>query len=141
MLAPDVDVIRRHEMPIETEDDVVLVRRRVKQLAHARGFDAFASAAITTATSEITRNVWVHAHKGRALIEEITDGSRWGLRIAFEDQGPGIADVERVLAGGYSTARSLGLGLSGSKRLCDEFEIETERGRGTTVRMVKWTRF
>lgn len=141
MLSEWAEVVRQHEMPIESEDDVVLVRRKVKQLAQSRGFDTFASAAITTATSEITRNVWVHAHRGKALIEEITDGSRWGLRIAFQDEGPGIPDVERVLAGGYSTARSLGLGLSGSKRLCDELEIETKLGHGTTVRLVKWTRY
>jgi serine/threonine-protein kinase RsbT len=136
-----VDVLRRHELPIESEDDVVLVRRKVKQLAQAHGFDAFASAAVTTATSEITRNVWVHAGRGRAVIEEISDGARQGLRIEFRDEGPGIADVERALAGGYSTARSMGLGLSGSKRLVDEFEIASEAGRGTTVRMTKWTRF
>ena len=141
MMTADVDVIRRHELPIETEDDVVLVRRKVKQLAQARGFDAFASAAITTATSEITRNVWVHAGRGRAVIEEITDGVRHGLRIEFSDEGPGIPDVARVMAGGYSTARSMGLGLSGSKRLVDEFTLDTAPGRGTTVRMVKWTRF
>jgi serine/threonine-protein kinase RsbT len=136
-----VDVLRRHEMPIECEDDVVLVRRKVKQIAQARGFDAFASAAITTATSEITRNVWVHAGRGRAVIEEVSDGVRQGVRIEFRDEGPGIADLERVLAGGYSTARSMGLGLSGSRRLVDEFEIESAPGRGTTVRMTKWTRF
>jgi serine/threonine-protein kinase RsbT len=139
--ATTAEVLRRHEMPIETEDDVVLVRRKVKQLAQQRGFDAFATAGLTTATSEITRNVWVHARRGKAIIEELTDGSRYGLRIVFVDQGPGIPDVPRVLEGGYSTARSLGLGLSGSKRLVDEMEIETEVGRGTTVRMVKWTRF
>jgi serine/threonine-protein kinase RsbT len=137
----DALVLRRHEMPIETEDDVVLVRRRVKQLAQARGFDAFASAAMTTATSEITRNVWVHARRGTAVIEEITDGSRAGIRVEFRDEGPGIDDVDRVLAGGYSTARSLGLGVSGSKRLVDEFQIDSAPGRGTVVRMVKWTRF
>ena len=137
----EVQVIRRQEMPILGEDDVVLVRRKVKQLAQALGLDAFASAAVTTATSEITRNVWVHAGKGRALIEEITDGARQGLRIEFRDEGPGIPDLPRVMAGGYSTARSMGLGLSGSKRLVDEFSIDTEPGRGTVVRMVKWTRF
>ena len=136
-----VDVLRRHELPIGSEDDVVLVRRKVKQLAQAHGFDAFASAAVTTATSEITRNVWVHAGRGRAVVEEITDGFRQGLRIELQDEGPGIADLARVLAGGYSTARSLGLGLSGSRRLVDEFDIDTAEGRGTTVRMVKWTRF
>jgi serine/threonine-protein kinase RsbT len=136
-----VDVLRRHELPIESEDDVVIVRRAVKQLAQTHGFDAFASAAITTATSEITRNVWVHARRGRAVVEEVSDGSRFGIRIEFVDEGPGIADLPRALAGGYSTARSMGLGLSGSKRLVDEFDIETQPGRGTTVRMVKWTRY
>ena len=140
-LAPGAEVLSRQELRIETEDDVVAVRRRVKQLAQARGFDAFASAAVTTATSELTRNVWVHAGRGVATIEEITEGGRVGLRIAFEDGGPGIPDVARVLAGGYSTAKSMGLGLSGSRRLVDELEIETHVGRGTTIRMVKWTRF
>ncbi len=137
----EVEVIRRHELPIESEDDVVVVRRKVKQLALARGFDAFASAAMTTATSEITRNVWVHAQRGRAIVDEITDGSRYGLRVEFSDEGPGIPDIGRVMAGGYSTAKSLGLGVSGSKRLVDEFEIESAPGRGTTVRIVKWTRY
>jgi serine/threonine-protein kinase RsbT len=136
-----VDVLRRHEMPIESEDDVVVVRRKVKQLAMARGFDAFASAAVTTAASEITRNVWLHAGRGKAIVEEITDGVRHGLRLEFRDEGPGIADVARVLAGGYSTARSLGLGVSGSRRLVDDFEIVSAERRGTIVRMVKWTRF
>jgi serine/threonine-protein kinase RsbT len=128
-------------MPIASEDDVVLVRRKVKQLAQALGFDAFACAAVTTAASEITRNVWVHGGGGRAVIEEATLGSRRGLHIEFIDQGPGIPDVARVMAGGYSTARSMGLGLSGTKRLVDEFAIDTAPGRGTTVRITKWTRY
>lgn len=140
-VAGGAEVLSRHELSINSEDDVVVVRRKVKQLALARGFDAFASAAVTTATSELTRNVWVHAGRGVATIEEIADGGRSGLRVAFEDRGPGIADVERVLAGGYSTAKSLGLGLSGSRRLVDELEIDTKVGRGTIIRMVKWTRF
>ncbi|MFT3764406.1 MAG: anti-sigma regulatory factor [Minicystis sp.] len=140
-LAASAEVLRRHEMPIESEDDVVLVRRKVKQIAQVHGFDAFATAGLTTATSEITRNVWVHARRGTAIIEELSDGVRDGIRITFADEGPGIPDLPRVLQGGYSTARSLGLGLSGSRRLVDEMEIETEVGRGTTVRMVKWTRF
>lgn len=135
------EVLCRYEMPIQSEDDVVLVRRRVKQAAQQRGFDAFATAGLTTATSEITRNVWVHARRGVAIIEELTDGMRFGIRLEFRDEGPGIPDVPRVLQGGFSTARSMGLGLSGSRRLVDELTIETELGRGTTVRMEKWTRF
>jgi serine/threonine-protein kinase RsbT len=141
VIGDGVEVLGRYEMPVRDEDDIVLVRRRVKQLAVARGFDAFAAAAITTATSEITRNAWAHGGGGRALLEEITDGERQGLCITLLDEGPGIGDLPRALEGGYSTARTMGLGLSGSRRLVDEFEIETAPGRGTRVRMVKWTRF
>ncbi len=133
-------VLGRHEMKIETEDDVVLVRRKVQSLAQQRGFSTFATAAITTASSELARNVWTHAGGGVAVIEELNEAGRVGLRVEFRDQGPGIADVARVLQGGYSTSRSLGLGVSGSRRLVDDFSIESEVGRGTQVRIVKWTR-
>jgi serine/threonine-protein kinase RsbT len=128
-------------MKIDSEDDVVLVRRAVRSLASERGFDSFSSAAVTTATSELTRNVWVHARGGVAIVEEVSDGERSGVRVRFEDQGPGIPDIARVLAGGYSTARSLGLGVSGSRRLVDEFSIESTVGRGTVVVFTKWKRF
>lgn len=128
----------RKEMPIETEDDVIVVRRAVRALADAQGFDAFASAALTTATSELTRNVWVHARRGKAVVEDVADDGRIGVRITFQDEGPGIADLERALAGGFSTARSMGLGLSGSRRLVDRFEIETVVGTGTKVEILKW---
>jgi serine/threonine-protein kinase RsbT len=128
----------RREMPIDKEDDVILVRRAVRELALAHGFDAFASAAVTTATSELTRNIWVHARKGVAILEEVSNGERQGVRVTFRDEGPGIADVERVMVGGFSTARSMGLGLSGSRRLVDEFQLESTVGRGTTVEIVKW---
>ena len=134
-------ILSRLELLIACEDDVVLVRRKVRALVQTRGFDAFAVAAVTTATSEITRNVWVHAGKGVALVEELTDGVRFGIRLEFRDEGPGIADIARVLVGGHSTARSLGLGVSGSKRLVDDFAIESTVGRGTVVRMTKWARF
>jgi serine/threonine-protein kinase RsbT len=135
-----VQILARHELPIQAEDDVVLVRRKVRAIAMDRGFDAFAAAAITTATSELTRNVWVHASHGTATIEELLDADRFGIRITFRDFGPGIADIPRVLAGGYSTARSMGLGLSGSRRLVDDFSIESEPGRGTVIMVAKWTR-
>jgi serine/threonine-protein kinase RsbT len=133
-----IEVRSRREMPIETEDDVILVRRAVRALAESAGFDVFASAALTTATSELTRNVWVHAGKGAAVIEELQNGERFGVRITFRDSGPGIADIPRVMVGGFSTARSMGLGLSGSRRLVDEFDLQSTVGRGTTVEIVKW---
>ncbi|MBN9164500.1 MAG: anti-sigma regulatory factor [Myxococcales bacterium] len=128
-------------MRLASEDDVLSVRRRVREIAEMRKFDTFAIAAITTAASELGRNVLVHGHGGSATIEEVSDGLRTGIRIAFVDSGPGIPDIQRVLSGGYSTARSMGLGLSGSKRLVDVFVIESVVGEGTRVTVTKWKRF
>jgi serine/threonine-protein kinase RsbT len=141
MTAMGTTTLSREEMPIEREEDVVHVRRKVRALAQERGFDTFASAALTTATSELTRNVWVHAKRGTATIELLSDGRRFGVRVTFRDEGPGIADLDRAMAGGFSTARSMGLGLSGSKRLVDEFSIETAAGKGTRIVVTKWTPF
>ena len=135
------ELLARHVLPIASEEDIVLVRRKVRAVAQARGFDAFATAAITTAASELVRNAWVHGGGGSAVIDELHDGTRAGIGLEVRDDGRGIADVERALAGGYSTASSLGLGLSGSRRLVDEFRLDTAFERGTTVSVVKWKRF
>lgn len=134
-------VLSSQEMRLAVEDDIILARRRVREIAESRRFDAFATAAITTAASELARNVLVHAGGGVATIEEVQNGTRIGIRLCFQDEGPGIPDVQRVLAGGFSTARSMGLGLSGSRRLVDNFELSSEVGKGTTVTVVKWKRF
>jgi len=136
-----IQVGATHQIPIENADDIIRVRRRVRDIAEVKKFDSFATAAITTATSELARNALVHGGKGIACIEEVTDGYRLGIRIVFEDHGPGIDDIPRVLAGGYTTARSMGLGLSGSKRLVDDFELESTPGAGTKVTVTKWKRF
>ncbi len=134
-------VLGSEELPIRTEADVQLVRRRARELAVEVGFDAFASAAVTTATSELSRNALVHGGGGIAVLERVQDEARVGLRLRFVDRGAGIADLDRALRGGFSTGRSLGLGLSGSRRLVDEFHIQTAPGDGTTVEVVKWSRF
>jgi serine/threonine-protein kinase RsbT len=126
------------EIRIDKEADIVAVRLRVRDLAKDYRFDQFAVAALTTAASELSRNVWVHAKKGVARISVLRASNTVGLELEFVDQGPGIADLNRALAGGFSTARSLGLGLSGTKRLVDEFEIDTAPGRGTRVLIRKW---
>ena len=115
-------------------------RQRVRDLAKEYRFDQFAVAAITTAASELSRNVWVHAQKGVARISVVSNGRRVGLELEFVDHGPGIADLNRALAGGFSTAKSLGLGLSGTKRLVDDFNIETAPGQGTRILIRKWTK-
>ncbi len=135
-----MDIRSSEKLVVASEDDVVLARRKVRLLAETLGFDQFAIAAITTTASELSRNIWVHAAKGSVLVEHIVNGSRTGIRAEFRDQGPGVAEIDRVLAGGYSTANSLGLGVSGSRRLVDEFRIETTVGQGTVVTVVKWKR-
>ena len=135
-----IDVLSSQHYDVLTEDDIVTVRRRVNALAVEQRFSPFAAAAITTATSELARNIWHHANKGKVLVEAVRDGDRNGLQLTFIDEGPGIAEVERVLRGGFSTANSMGMGLSGSKRLVDEFDLKTIVGSGTTVRIVKWKR-
>jgi serine/threonine-protein kinase RsbT len=136
-----VEILATHAFAIRSEDDVLQVRRRVREIAAARKFDTFAIAAITTATSELARNVLVHGGGGSATVEEVSDGVRVGIRILFADSGPGIADLSLSMSGGFSTARSMGLGLSGSKRLVDAFEIDSKVGAGTRVTVTKWKRF
>ena len=136
----DQTVTESAEFRIDKEADIVAVRQRARELAKENGFDQFAVAALTTAASELSRNVWVHAQKGAASIRVLRSGKRVGLELEFVDQGPGIADLDRALAGGFSTSKSLGLGLSGTKRLVDEFAIDTELGRGTKIVIRKWKR-
>jgi serine/threonine-protein kinase RsbT len=136
-----MSVTATHELEIRRSDDIIVVRRRARDIAELRKFDSFATAAITTATSELARNVLVHGGGGKACIEELNDGTRFGVRIVFVDEGPGIADIPRVLAGGYTTTRTMGLGVSGSRRLVDEFSIESTPGAGTKVTITKWKRF
>jgi len=133
-------VLSHQEMPIQSEDDVFLVRRQARTLAEQRGFDPFSMAALTTATSELGRNAFLHAGGGAVVLEELQDGDLVGIRLEFRDHGPGIADVERVMQGGYSTLKSLGLGLSGSRRLVNEFHIDTVVGQGTLITITKWKR-
>jgi serine/threonine-protein kinase RsbT len=128
------------EIRIDKEADIVAVRQRVRELAKENRFDQFAVAALTTAASELSRNVWVHAQKGIARITVLRSANRVGLQLEFVDHGPGIADLNRALAGGFSTAKSLGLGLSGTKRLVDEFHIDTAPGQGTKIVIRKWKR-
>lgn len=136
-----VRVLSHVELPVVTEGDVVTVRRRAQAIAHDRGLGTFAVAALTTAASELARNVITHGGGGTCTVEALSSDGKHGVRMVFRDRGPGIADVPRVLAGGYSTAKSLGLGLSGSKRLVDEFAIESALGQGTVVTVIKWSRF
>lgn len=125
-------------VPIRSEDDVVRVRQAVRGHATALGFSLVDQTKIITAASELARNTLVYGGGGEALLDELRDGGRTGLRIVFRDQGPGIPDVDLALRDGYTSGSGLGLGLSGSKRLVNDFQIRSAPGEGTEITITKW---
>lgn len=125
---------------ISGDDDVVRVRQLVRAAAVATKLSLVDQTKLVTAASELARNTLVYGGGGRADVQAVTNGRRNGIRIVFTDEGPGIADMERALTDGYSTGGGLGLGLTGTRRLMDEFEIWTSVGEGTIVTAVKWER-
>ncbi len=125
-------------MPLRTSDDVVRVRQAVRSRAIAAQFSLVDQTKIVTAASEIARNTIDHGGGGTMRMEVLRDGKRCGVRLTFTDQGPGIADLTQAMADGYSTGKGLGLGLSGSKRLCNEFAVKSAPGRGTVVTLARW---
>ncbi len=129
----------RH-VPIRDESDVAMARKWTRQFAADAGLDTSAVDALVTAISEIARNALVHAGGGEIILSSIEDGPRRGVSAVARDQGPGIADVERALQDGYSTAGGLGLGLSSARRLVSEFEVKSSEGGGTTVTLRQWVR-
>lgn len=131
--------LQREVVPLVTEADVPLVRSLVRTRATEQGFDSLALTMIVTAASELGRNTLLHGGGGTVGIEGVADGERRGLRLTFEDRGPGIADIAQAMTPGFSTKRGMGLGLSGSKRLVHEFEIESRVGEGTRVTVTRWT--
>jgi serine/threonine-protein kinase RsbT len=131
-------VLKDEQLPIGTEYDVVIARQTVRKWAAELGFNLVDQTKVLTAASELARNVLVHGGGGTARLEILNDGSRRGLRLTFEDQGPGIPDIELALRDGYTTGSGLGLGLGGSKRLVSDFEITSTVGKGTRVAITKW---
>ena len=125
-------------VPIAHDRDLVAARAEGRALAGRLGFSRTDATLIATAISEIGRNILVHAGTGEVSIAETAADHLVGIEVVARDRGPGIPDVERALSEGYATGNGLGLGLPGAKRLMDEFSIETEPGRGTTVTMRKW---
>jgi serine/threonine-protein kinase RsbT len=123
---------------IRSDDDVVAARREARELATAIGFEPTDLTLLATAISEVARNITAYAGEGEIVVAVRNSGGRLGIRVIARDAGPGIDDVDLALRDGYSTGDGLGLGLPGARRLVDEFAIETGRGRGTVVTMIKW---
>jgi serine/threonine-protein kinase RsbT len=129
------------ELPIRSGDDVVRVRQQVRVVAAKNGLSLVDQTKVVTAASELARNALVHGGGGVARLEVITlDNGRTGVRIGFIDEGPGIPDVDLALTDGWTTGPGLGLGLSGARRLVDEFKLTSQPGGGTSVVVVKWSR-
>ncbi len=131
-------VLKSDVHPIAGSDDVVRVRQVARQWATELKFSLVDQTKLVTATSELARNALEHGKGGRMKVELVENGARKGIRLTFEDDGPGIPNIELALRDGYTTGNGLGLGLSGSKRLVNEFEIKSEAGRGTTVTITRW---
>lgn len=131
-------VLKNDTMPVRSETDVVLVRQAVRKWAAEIAFSLVDQTKIVTAASELARNTLIHGGGGTVRLEALTEGVRKGLRLTFEDQGPGISDIELALKDGYTTGTGLGLGLSGSKRLMPEFQIASRVGEGTRVTVARW---
>lgn len=135
----DVTVDPR-DVEIDADDDVLTARTAAREVATELGFGLTDVTRIVTATSELARNVHLHGDGGEVTVREIDDPDRSGIELAFADRGPGIPDVEKAFAGELSTREGLGRGLSGSRKLMDEMEVDTEAGEGTTITIRKWIR-
>jgi len=125
-------------MNISREQDVIPLRNRVKEYAVKIGMGLVNQTKLITALSELVRNMLRYGGGGKVFIEVVSRGRDNGIRLTFADEGPGIADIAQAMKDGFSTGKSLGLGLPGTRRLVSEFDIKSEVGKGTTVTVIKW---
>jgi serine/threonine-protein kinase RsbT len=125
-------------LPLRTEHDIVLARQQVRRLTQQLGFGLVDQTKMVTAASELARNAVIYGKGGIVRWETLTDGARRGLRLHFIDEGPGIPDLQQAMTDGWTSGSGMGLGLSGAKRLVNEFDIETAPGRGTRVTVTRW---
>ena len=131
--------LSKNEMAVVKEQDVVPFRNRVKEHATKIKMGLVNQTKLITAASELVRNMLRYANGGKILIEIVSKGRDSGIRLTFTDKGPGIKDIAQAMKDGYSTTRSMGLGLPGAKRLTNEFNIQSEPGKGTVVTIIKWS--
>ena len=129
---------KQETVPISSSSDVVLARQKVRQWAMEMKFTLVDQTKLVTAASELARNTLDHGKGGQMVIEQVENSIKNGLKLVFEDRGPGISDVNAALRDGFTTGGGMGLGLGGSKRLVNDFQIETEPGKGTRVTVVRW---
>jgi serine/threonine-protein kinase RsbT len=134
-----MQIHKQETLPIRAPNDIVLVRQKVRALSMELGFSLVDQTKVVTGASELARNTLDYGGGGEVILECLADDrSRKGLRLRFEDHGPGIADIKMALTDGYTTGGGLGMGLSGTRRLMNEFDIESKPGEGTRIVCTKW---
>ena len=126
------------ELPLRTEHDIVLGRQAVRRLSQEQGFSLVDQTKLVTAASELARNALIYGGGGVLRWEVLLDGVKRGLRLTFKDEGPGIANLDLALTDGWTSGHGLGLGLSGARRLVNEFELDSTVGQGTRVTVTRW---
>jgi serine/threonine-protein kinase RsbT len=131
-------ILRTETVPVRSSEDIVVVRQLVRRMAIESGFSLVDQTKIVTAASEIARNTLIYGGGGTAVAERLERDNKKGVKLTFSDEGPGIQDVTMALKDGYTTGGGLGLGLSGAKRLSNEFEIDSAPGKGTRIVMTRW---
>jgi serine/threonine-protein kinase RsbT len=131
-------VANRAVLPIRSQEDIVRVRQATRENAITQGFSLVDQTKLVTAASELARNTLDYGLGGEVEIARVIDGARKGVRLTFIDQGPGIEDLEKALTDGYSTGGGLGLGLSGARRLSNEFTVDSAPGKGTRIMIARW---
>lgn len=131
-------ISKKVELPLAAQEDIVTVRQAVRTLAIESGLSLIDQTKLVTAASELARNTVIYGGGGQATLEIVDESARRGVRLTFQDQGPGIANIEQAMRDGYTTGAGLGLGLGGAKRLCNEFTIQSKPGEGTRVTIGTW---
>jgi serine/threonine-protein kinase RsbT len=131
-------VLRVERVALESVDDIIRARQLVRDCAVSQGLSLVDQTKLVTAASELARNTLVHGGGGEMKLEALHEGIRRGVKVVFTDRGPGIADIGQAMRDGFSTGGGLGLGLGGAKRLVNEFDLQSEPGKGTTVTIVRW---
>jgi serine/threonine-protein kinase RsbT len=135
-----MEILKSETIPVRTSEDVVTVRTSVRKLATELRFGIVDQTKIVTAASEIARNTLDYGRGGNMRMESLQNGAKHGLRLVFLDNGPGIRDIDQALTDGFTSGNGMGLGLGGTRRLMDEFEIASKVNEGTTVTITKWSR-
>ncbi len=131
-------VLKREVLPLKSEQEVVLARQAARKLAIELGFGIVDQTKLVTAASELGRNTLIHGGGGEMVLEGLLEGGRRGIRAIFTDRGKGIPDIEQALKDGFTTGTGMGLGLGGSRRLVDQFDLRSTPGEGTCITIVRW---